>query len=112
MIMPASVEVFSTSECPKCLELIRYLESRGITYTKRVIDQDPIAETDALMLNICSAPALRVNDDVYHQKALMTSGVLDPLKLDAIFPAPKPREQSKKIGSSSKSLVQSSLKFF
>lgn len=40
----------------------------NVTFTKRVIDEDPEAETDALMLNIFSAPALKKEDKILRVK--------------------------------------------
>ncbi len=64
------VELFSTTVCPKCSKLSEYLNKMGIKYVKRLIDTDPEAETDACMLNICAAPALRIGDKVLRAKDL------------------------------------------
>jgi glutaredoxin len=70
MYMTNNLELFSTKECPKCTKLGEYLNKIGIQYTKRMIDVDPEAETDALMLNICSAPALKKGNLVLRTKDL------------------------------------------
>ncbi len=62
--------LFATKECPKCTKLSDYLNKMGINYVKRVIDADPEAETDALMYNIFSAPALKKGDSVLRTKDL------------------------------------------
>jgi glutaredoxin len=64
------LELFSTTECPKCTKLGEYLTKMGIQYTKRLIDADPEAETDALMLNIIAAPALKKGSVVLRTKDL------------------------------------------
>jgi glutaredoxin len=74
--MSESIELFSTTECPKCAKLSEYLSDLGIEYVKRVIDVDPEAETDALMLNIFSAPALRKGDTVLKTKDLFAKDKL------------------------------------
>jgi len=53
------LELFTTSTCTKCVALEKKLEAAGIPFVKRVIDLDPEAETDALMLGIHSVPVLR-----------------------------------------------------
>ncbi len=68
--MANTLELFSTTECPKCSKLGEYLNKMGIQYTKRLIDTDPEAETDALMLNINSAPALKRGGVVLRTKDL------------------------------------------
>ncbi|MHA1793020.1 MAG: glutaredoxin family protein [Promethearchaeota archaeon] len=72
--MPESLELFSTSQCPKCRKLAKYLESKDIHFVKRVIDEDPEAETDALMLNIFAAPALKKGDKLLRVKDLFPDG--------------------------------------
>jgi len=64
------LELFSTTECPKCTKLGEYLTKMGVQYTKRLIDADPEAETDALMLNIIAAPALKKGSVVLRTKDL------------------------------------------
>jgi glutaredoxin len=64
------LELFSTTECPKCTKLGEYLTKMGVKYTKRLIDADPEAETDALMLNIIAAPALKKGSLVLRTKDL------------------------------------------
>lgn len=64
----SDLQLFSTSQCPRCVKLSKYLASININFTKRVIDEDPEAETDALMLNIFAAPALRKDDNILRGK--------------------------------------------
>ena len=80
--MTNDLVLFSTKECPKCMKLSDYLTSMGIKYVKRVIDSDPEAETDALMNNIFSAPALKKGDSVLRTKEIFDRGqiVEDKLK--------------------------------
>ncbi len=54
------VEVFTSRNCPRCRLLKSFLESRGLEFVERRIDEDPEAEVDALMLNIFEVPALVV----------------------------------------------------
>jgi arsenate reductase-like glutaredoxin family protein len=68
--MTNNLELFSTKECSKCSKLGDYLTKMGIQYTKRMIDADPEAETDALMLNIIAAPALKKGGVVLRTKDL------------------------------------------
>lgn len=56
------LELFTTSTCTKCAVLEKKLESAGIPFVKRVIDVDPEAQTDALMLGITSLPKLRIDE--------------------------------------------------
>jgi hypothetical protein len=117
---------------------MKHLDAKGIKYEKRVIDIDPLAETDALMYNILSAPALRVNEKVFNSKQLFTDHALNVQKLADIFsekqpqiakevpvgsqivketPAQKPSEfkikktTKKYVSSNLSSLKQSSFKF-
>lgn len=53
-----SIQMFSTESCSKCVKLHEFLEENSIPVEVRVIDTDPSARTDALMLKIMSAPAL------------------------------------------------------
>jgi len=55
------LELFTTITCTKCAVLEKKLENAGIPFVKRVIDVDPEAETDALMLGIRQVPALLEN---------------------------------------------------
>ncbi|MHA1369679.1 MAG: glutaredoxin family protein [Promethearchaeota archaeon] len=66
--MPDKIELFSTSICPRCMKVAKLLDSIGIEYTKRVIDKDPEAETDAMMFNIFSAPALKKGNELLRSK--------------------------------------------
>ena len=53
------LELFTTSTCNKCKVLENRLHDAGIPFVKRVIDMDPEAQTDALMLGIHAVPAVR-----------------------------------------------------
>ena len=75
------LELFSTTQCPKCVKLLEYLETIGTDVVKRVIDADPEAETDALMLNIFSAPALKKGDRVLRTKDLFTKDAINEDKV-------------------------------
>ena len=59
-----SVVLYATSTCPECERAARILGSLGIPFTKRLIDVDPEAQADALMLNIVRVPAFVIGDDV------------------------------------------------
>ena len=75
--MTANLELFSTSQCPKCEKLKKYLKSIGVEYVPRVIDEDPEAETDALMHNIFAAPALKKGDVILRVNKLFPDGNLN-----------------------------------
>ncbi len=79
--MTNNLELFSTRECPKCSKLGEYLTKMGIQYTKRLIDADPEAETDALMLNIVAAPALKKGSVVLRTKDLFMKDQINEDKL-------------------------------
>ncbi len=53
------LELFTTSNCGNCDVLKNLLQGQGVSYIERVVDLDPIAETDALILEIYSVPVLR-----------------------------------------------------
>lgn len=72
----SELELFSTSQCPKCVKLAEYLDNAGVEFVKRVIDTDPEAETDALMFNIFAAPALRKGDEILRVKDLFNKDEL------------------------------------
>ena len=69
-VAPIMIELFGTRDCPRCARLAEYLSNAGVEFTKRVIDEDPEAGTDALMLGIFSAPALRNGGAVLKTKDL------------------------------------------
>lgn len=73
----SDVQLFSTSECTRCTKLSTFFEKNGIKYMKRVIDKDPEARTDALMLKIMSAPAIVVDE-----KVLKTKEIFDGEKIN------------------------------
>lgn len=66
------IELFSTSTCVYCPQLETFLTSINARFIKRVIDQDPEAETDALMLGIRGAPALRSGDKILLSKDIVS----------------------------------------
>jgi len=79
--MANTLELFSTKECAKCAKLGEYLNKMGIQYTKRMIDADPEAETDALMLDIISAPALKKGSLVLRTKDMFIKDAIIEEKL-------------------------------
>ncbi|MEX2681535.1 MAG: glutaredoxin family protein [Candidatus Sigynarchaeota archaeon] len=62
--MMGPVVLYATSTCPECERAARILDSLGIPYTKRLVDADPEAQADALMLNIVRVPAVVAGDKV------------------------------------------------
>jgi len=58
------VVLYAASTCPECERATRILASLGIPFTKRLVDVDPEAQADALMLNIVRVPAVAVGDTV------------------------------------------------
>ncbi|MDO8056477.1 MAG: glutaredoxin domain-containing protein [Candidatus Hermodarchaeota archaeon] len=68
--------MFSSSVCPRCDVLKRYLTTHGINHSVRMIDE-PEARVDALMLNIYSTPALVIGDKVLHQEDMFANNQLD-----------------------------------
>lgn len=43
-----NITVYSTSTCPYCMQLKKYLDERSISYTEKVIDQDDVAREEML----------------------------------------------------------------
>ena len=68
--------VFSSSVCPHCDVLKRYLTDRDIKHSVRMIEE-PEAKVDALMLNIYSTPAVVIGDKVLHQTEMFANSQLD-----------------------------------
>nr|MDO8084794.1 glutaredoxin domain-containing protein [Candidatus Sigynarchaeum springense] len=50
------VVLYATSACHVCESAGKTLDSLGIPYAKRLVDVDPEAQADALMLNIIRVP--------------------------------------------------------
>ncbi|KKQ72671.1 MAG: Glutaredoxin [Candidatus Woesebacteria bacterium GW2011_GWB1_38_5] len=42
------ITVYSTTTCPYCMQLKKYLDERSISYTEKVIDQDDAAREEML----------------------------------------------------------------
>lgn len=70
IIMETHLEVFTTSSCTRCPKLVEYLENNNVDFIKRIIDEDPDAETDAIMNGILSAPALKKGDIILRVKQI------------------------------------------
>ncbi len=70
------VILYASSTCPECGRAARALDSLGIPYTTRLVDLDPEAQADALMLNIVRVPAIVVGDEVIRVSIDQLSGVL------------------------------------
>jgi glutaredoxin len=62
-------ELYTTSTCPECERIARILGTLNIPFTKRVIDQDPEAHVDSLMLGITTVPAVVINGNIVHVAA-------------------------------------------
>ena len=43
-----TVTVYSTTTCPYCLQLKKYLDEKNVVYTEKVIDQDDTAREEML----------------------------------------------------------------
>ena len=69
--------MFSTESCSKCVKLHEFLEENSIPVDVRVIDTDPSARTDALMLKILSAPALVSGKKVLKQKDIFSGDAIN-----------------------------------
>ena len=67
-----SIQMFSTSTCPKCERLHAFFEENGIEIEVRDIDVDADARTAALMFKILSAPALVAGEKVLKQKDIFS----------------------------------------
>ena len=76
--------VFSSSVCPRCDVLKRYLTNHGINHLVRMIDE-PEARVDALMLNIYSTPALVIGDKILHQADIFVNNQLEEAALLAFL---------------------------
>jgi hypothetical protein len=62
--------MFCKHNCARCSKLAEFLNKEGISFVRRTIDADPDAETEALMLGIFAAPALKKRDKVLGSKEL------------------------------------------
>lgn len=45
------ITVYSTTTCPYCVQLKQWLDSRSITYTNYMVDQNPIAANNMINLS-------------------------------------------------------------
>jgi glutaredoxin len=86
------IELYTTKDCPRCMKVRAFFESNNIQYTEHVIDEDPEAQADALMLDIVAAPAVKIGKWILKPKAIFKDGeltkdfkalVLDQLKGEA-----------------------------
>ncbi|MBN2151544.1 MAG: hypothetical protein JW839_08865 [Candidatus Lokiarchaeota archaeon] len=57
--MTDALLLYSASTCHRCDKLSDFLGKIGVQYTKVSVDKDGDLEAEALMLGICSLPALR-----------------------------------------------------
>ena len=71
------IDIYTTSECPKCVKVASFFDENKIAFKKKVMDQDPEDETDALMLNIISAPAIVYKGMVLREKSMFKAGKVD-----------------------------------
>ena len=76
MTITDDVEMFCKHGCVKCSKLASFLKAEGILVVKRAIDVEPDAETEALMLGIFAAPALKKGDKVLRVKDLFNGNVI------------------------------------
>jgi glutaredoxin len=60
----AKVTLYTSSTCAECKRAAGILDALGIPYIERVIDLDPEAQTDALMLKIVRVPAVEIGGEV------------------------------------------------
>jgi glutaredoxin len=72
-------ELYTTSTCPECERVARILDALNILFTKRVIDQDPEAHADSLMLGITTVPAVVINGNIVHVVAGESASSFDRL---------------------------------
>ena len=66
------IKVYATTECPKCVKLAEFMDDQEIRYKKCLVDVDPDAETEAIMLNIWSAPGLKIGEEIFRTKQIFT----------------------------------------
>jgi glutaredoxin len=90
------VEVFTTKECHKCPKLIAFLDKHKIKYIKRMVDKDPDIETEALIYNIFSVPALKIGERVLRTKDVFTRADLNESTVLAFLQG-KPNKASEDI---------------
>lgn len=62
--------MFCKHACAKCSKLADFLSKEGVAFVDCAIDVNPDAETEALMLGIFAAPALKKGDKVLGIKDL------------------------------------------
>lgn len=79
------VEVFTTKDCHKCPTLIAFLDKHGIKHVKRMVDEDPDTETEALIYNIFSVPALKMGENVLCTKDIFMRADLNEDKVLAFL---------------------------
>jgi glutaredoxin len=82
MTITTDLEIFCKHDCVKCSKLADFLHSAGITFVQRDIDAEPDVETEALMLGIFAAPALKKGDNVMRVKDLFRG---NQMQKDAIM---------------------------
>ena len=59
-----TILLYTSTNCPICKQLKKKLETDGVKFTEKNVDEDPDAMFDLLMIGLCTVPVLIVNGKV------------------------------------------------
>ncbi len=66
------IEIFEENVCPNCKKLKAFLEKKGLTYKLLNIQENPEHKVEALMNNIFALPAIRIANDIFRAKDMIS----------------------------------------
>jgi len=73
-----SVKVYTTSVCPRCKVLKRFLSEMGVEFTEESLEQpETVAELRINGVFVMEAPVLQVDDTYYTPEELFEDEVLN-----------------------------------
>ncbi|HIH70384.1 glutaredoxin family protein [Methermicoccus shengliensis] len=73
-----SVKVYTTSVCPRCRALKRFLSEMGVEFTEESLEQpETVAELRINGVFVMEAPVLQVDDTYYTPEELFEDEVLN-----------------------------------
>lgn len=77
------VTVYTTTTCPYCDMLTDYLDQKGVTYTKKLVDDDELARNEMMKISegFLGVPYTTIEDGRELHKVIG----FDKLKLESVF---------------------------
>ena len=63
-----TIILYTSTNCPICKQLKKQLETDGVKFTEKNVDEDQDAMFDLLMIGLCTVPVLIINGKVQETK--------------------------------------------